>query len=68
MKKVIASLIAALVLALAGAMFGGFAQAAAMAPEGLGVAADAIATIDKVQFVYRGRRRMARSGLVLVWL
>ena len=56
MTKVIASLIAALVLTFTGAMVGGGAQAAAIAPEGLGTAGDAIATIDKVQFFYRGRR------------
>jgi len=53
MKKVMVSLIAAVVLAL---MVGGRAQAAVIAPEGLGTAADAIATVDKVQFIYRGRR------------
>jgi hypothetical protein len=40
MRKVIASLIAALVLTFTGAMVGGRAQAAAIAPEGLGTAGD----------------------------
>lgn len=56
MKRVIVSLTAGLVLALAGATIGGRAQAAAIAPAGLRPAADQLATLDKIQFTFRGRR------------
>jgi hypothetical protein len=56
MKNIIVSLTTALVLALAEAMTGGHAQAAAISPEGLRPAADALAAVNKVQFIYRGRR------------
>jgi hypothetical protein len=36
-------------------MIGGHAQAAAISPEGLRTAADALAAVNKVQFIYRGR-------------
>jgi hypothetical protein len=55
MKKVIVLLPAAL-LALAGAMISGGAQAAAIAPGALRIAADQVSAVDKVQFVFRGRR------------
>jgi hypothetical protein len=56
MTRVFVSLSTALLLALAGATIGSRAQAAAIAPAGLRPAADQVANIDKVQFVYRGRR------------
>jgi hypothetical protein len=37
-------------------MIGGHAKAAAISAEGLRPAADALAAVTKVQFIYRGRR------------
>ena len=54
--KVIVSLTAGLMLAVAGTMIGGNAQAAVISPEGLRPAADELAAINKVAFIYRGRR------------
>jgi len=74
MTKLIASLTAALVLTLAGTSIGGRAHAAAIAPEGLRAAADELAAVKKVQFIWGGqtlllvRYRMAGSGLVQVRL
>lgn len=56
MTKLFVSLTAGLVLAVAGAMIGGRAQAAVIAPEGLRTAADQVAVLDEVQFRWRGRR------------
>jgi hypothetical protein len=46
----------ALALAVAGGTIGGRAQAAAIAPAGLRTAADEAVIVDKIQFVFRGRR------------
>lgn len=54
MTKVIVT--AALVLALAGAVIGDRAQAIAIAPGGPRTAVDKFAIVDKVQFIYRGKR------------
>jgi hypothetical protein len=57
MTKWIVSLTAALVLGLAGAMIGGGrAHAAAIAPDGLRAAAHELAAVEKVQFMWGGRR------------
>ena len=56
MTKLIVSLTAGLVLALAGATIGGRAHAAVIAPDGLRTAADEVSAVDQVQFVFRGRR------------
>lgn len=56
MTKLIVSLTAGIVLAVAAAMIGGRAQAAVIAPDGLRMAADEVAVVDEVQFTYRGHR------------
>lgn len=72
MTKVIASLSATLVVVLAVATIGSRAHAAVIAPEGLRLAAHETAAVEKVQFVYRGRRygaafagAAASAGVVL---
>jgi hypothetical protein len=56
MTKWIVSLTAALVLALAAATIGGRVHAAAIAPDGLRTAADQLAAVEKVQFMWGGKR------------
>src|SRR5215467_13632469 len=54
MRKICLTLTAT--LAVVGAMIGGRAQAAVIAPIGLGAAADELAAVDTVQFFWGGRR------------
>src|SRR4051794_41382113 len=54
MRKICLTLTAT--LAVAGAMIGGRSHAAVIAPIALGAAADELAAVETVQFVWRGRR------------